>query len=100
MGDSNAKQGRPTLHTPELGMRICELLAEGRTLSSLCKECPDLPSERTVRRWALDTEHPFSPQYARAREVGYHSMADESSRSATTSETTGWRPGGRHWMAR
>ena len=70
-------QGRPTLYSDDLGTRLCELLAEGDTLSSICKEHPDLPSERTIRRWALDPEHPFSPQYARAREVGYHKMADD-----------------------
>ncbi len=61
------KQGRPTIYTPELGETICGLLAEGKSLSSICREHPDLPSERTIRRWALDPEHPFSPQYARAR---------------------------------
>lgn len=24
----------------------------------------------------MDVEHPFSPQYARAREIGYHSWSD------------------------
>ena len=69
--------GRPTLHTEELGQRICELLCEGKTLTRICKENADLPSDRTVRRWALDPDHPFSPQYARAREIGYHKMADD-----------------------
>ena len=36
-----------------------------------------LPSEKTVRTWAMDPEHPFSTQYARAREVGYMKMADD-----------------------
>jgi hypothetical protein len=31
----------------------------------------------TVRRWALDLRNPFSAQYARAREFGYHRMFDE-----------------------
>ena len=33
-----------------------------------------MPDERTVRRWALNASHPFSPQYAHAREFGYHRM--------------------------
>ena len=37
-----------------------------RSSQYICKEHTDLPSERTIRRWALDPEHPFSPQYARA----------------------------------
>ncbi len=80
-------EGRPPLYTEELGTRICELLAEGNTLSSICKEHPELPSERTIRRWALDAEHPFSPQYARAREVGYHKMADDLLDIADNEET-------------
>jgi hypothetical protein len=74
---TGAGPGRTTLYTEELGNRVCELLAEGKTLTRICKENPDLPSDRTIRRWALDLEHPFSPQYARAREIGYHAMADD-----------------------
>jgi hypothetical protein len=36
-----------------------------------------MPSERTMRTWALDLQHPFSPKYARGRELGYHKMADQ-----------------------
>ena len=75
--DARSRRGRPTAYTPELGETICALLAEGNTLSSICKKHSGLPSERTIRRWALDPEHPFSPQYARAREIGYHKMADD-----------------------
>ena len=74
---NGAGPGRSTLYTEELGNRICELLAEGKTLTRICKDNPELPSDRTIRRWALDVEHPFSPQYARAREIGYHAMADD-----------------------
>lgn len=69
-------KGRPTAFTPELGVRICELLADGQTLTSICRENEDLPNERTVRRWALDKESPFGRQYTQAREIGYHAMAD------------------------
>jgi hypothetical protein len=36
-----------------------------------------MPDERRVRAWAADPEHEFAPQYARARETGYHKMADD-----------------------
>lgn len=36
-----------------------------------------MPHESTVRSWALDDREGFSTQYARAREIGYFSMADE-----------------------
>jgi hypothetical protein len=78
MDDQNEpKPGRPTVYTPELGEAICELLAEGRTLTNICKQHSEFPAARTIRRWAIDPAHPFSPQYARAREVGYHRMADD-----------------------
>ena len=70
------QKGRPTDYTPDIGERICALLAEGNTLTSICKPSR-LPSERTVRTWAADPNHPFSPHYARAREVGYHKMFDQ-----------------------
>lgn len=68
--------GRPTQYSDELAQEILEHLADGRTLNSICKEVR-FPNERTVRRWALDPQHEFSPKYARAREIGYHSMADD-----------------------
>jgi hypothetical protein len=37
-----------------------------------------MPAESTVRAWALDDRAGFSAQYARAREIGYHAMADET----------------------
>lgn len=70
------KQGGQTVYTKVIADKICKLLAAGWTLRRACSE-PGMPDERTVRRWALDEEHPFAPQYARAREQGYHAMADE-----------------------
>jgi len=48
------KHGRPTKYTPELGKRICEELASGRTLRSVCRDDETMPDERTVRSWAID----------------------------------------------
>ena len=74
---NGAGPGRNTLYSEELGNRICERLAEGTTLKAICR-MKDVPvAESTVRSWAINAEHPFSALYARAREVGYHMMADE-----------------------
>jgi hypothetical protein len=35
------------------------------------------PSETAVRQWALEDREGFSEKYARAREIGYHKLADE-----------------------
>lgn len=70
------KRGRPSVYTQEIGDQICALLADGWTLRQICRQ-ENMPDERTVRRWALDPEHPFSPRYLRARELGLWRMADE-----------------------
>lgn len=71
-----ANHGRPSVYTPELAAIICERLANGETLISICKS-EDLPTDSTVRKWALNNEHDFYQQYAQARIVGYHRMAEE-----------------------
>ena len=64
------------LYTEALGERICDELAKGKTLRTIC-ELDGMPDERTIRRWASDLDHPFAPQYAHARELGYQQMADD-----------------------
>jgi hypothetical protein len=72
-----AERGRPSEYTEELAAKICSKLAEGKTLRAVCR-IDGMPPESTVRRWALDDFNGFAAQYARAREIGYHSMADET----------------------
>lgn len=67
---------RTTTFTQEVADEICAQLAEGKSLREVCRQ-GHLPSESTVRTWALDDRDGFSAQYARAREIGYHAMADE-----------------------
>lgn len=73
----SGSRGRPTVFTPKRARQICEMLAEGRTLRDVCRD-ETLPAESTVRAWALEDREGFSAQYARAREIGYHAMADET----------------------
>ncbi len=68
--------GRPTKYTEELATEICARLANGESLRSICRD-DGMPDERRVREWALNLQHPFAPQYARAREIAYHGMADD-----------------------
>ena len=74
-------RGRPSIYSQELADRICAALAEGRTLRDVCRD-EGMPTEATVRNWALvedEEKRPgFFSQYARAREIGYHAMADET----------------------
>lgn len=68
--------GRPSIYTADLAATICERLAKGESLRSVCRD-EGMPVEATVRGWALDDREGFSAQYARAREFQAHAIADE-----------------------
>jgi hypothetical protein len=68
--------GRPSVFSQEHATAICLLLREGKTLREVCRG-DDMPSESTVRCWVSDDRGGFAAQYAKARETGYQSMADE-----------------------
>ena len=67
---------RTTLYSPELAEDICERLADGASLNSISK-LEGMPTEATIRRWAIADRDGFAAKYAQAREVGYLKMADE-----------------------
>jgi hypothetical protein len=69
------KPGRPTVRAPDLGARICSLLADGMSLRAIC-EMPNMPNRDTVRLWLADDAQ-FSAQYARAREMQAETFVDE-----------------------
>jgi hypothetical protein len=69
------QRARP-VYTPELAHEICRRLTEGETLRVIC-QADEMPAASTVRLWVLDNIEGFADQYARARLVGYHSLADE-----------------------
>ena len=57
---------------------VCAMLGEGQTLRSICREYPDMvPPESTIRTWVIDDREGFAAQYARARDFGLDTMADE-----------------------
>ena len=64
------------LYTKEIGDEICQRIAEGESLRSICKS-NRMPSCATVLNWTQDKEHAFAEQFARAREIGYFILADE-----------------------
>jgi hypothetical protein len=68
--------GRPTVYTAEIAKYICQELAEGRSLVSICQE-DGMPHRSTVYDW-LDTEvEDFPDRYARARARQAETMLDE-----------------------
>lgn len=68
--------GRPTLFTAGVASDICKRLADGESLRSICA-ADEMPAESTVRLWALEDREGFSAQYASAREIGYHALAED-----------------------
>lgn len=60
--------GRHREYTTEMGDKICEQLADGKSLRAICAD-DDMPNRATVFRWLADPSmSEFSDQYTRARE--------------------------------
>lgn len=76
--------GRPSKRTPEVEEAIIERLAEGESLSSICRDAA-IPSWRTVHNW-IDADEDFSARITRAREVGFETRADRALLEAKTAE--------------
>lgn len=70
------KRGRPTCYTAELVAEICERLALGESLRSICRD-DHVPTDACVRQWALEDRDGFYSRYAKARDLGLDAMADE-----------------------
>jgi hypothetical protein len=68
--------GRPSSYTKAIADEICERLAHGESLNSICKS-DHMPSKPTVLRWVIDNVQGFHDPYARAREVQLDGVADE-----------------------
>lgn len=67
--------GRPTDYSQETADIICERLADGESLRTICDD-EAMPARSTVFRW-LSIHQEFSDQYARAKEVQAEVLADE-----------------------
>ncbi len=67
--------GRPSEYTQEIADVICERIAEGDSLRTICLG-DDMPNRATVFRW-LGKYAEFSDQYARARDAQADAYADD-----------------------
>lgn len=63
------------MYDKAIGDLVCEALASGRSLRSVCED-DGMPSKTTVMRWLLDDEA-FRDQYAQARELQAEAIFDE-----------------------
>lgn len=67
--------GRPSAYSDEIAVIICERIADGNSLRSICAE-DGMPSKSMVMRW-LSQHAEFRDQYARAREAQADALFDE-----------------------
>lgn len=67
--------GRPTTYQAATAELICARLADGETLTSVCKT-PGMPARQTVHMWRMRIPA-FDARYARAREIGMEAMSDD-----------------------
>lgn len=68
--------GRPSTFTPEIADEICERLANGEPLRAICRD-DHMPAWRTVYDW-VDAHSDFATRIARAREVGFDAIAEDT----------------------
>lgn len=67
--------GAPSIYTQELADNICELLATGMSLRSVCRE-EGMPHIATVFRW-IRSNKTFCEQYTRAKEESADAMVED-----------------------
>lgn len=67
--------GRPSIYSAEIADSICERLADGESLRTICL-IDGMPSRGTVFRW-LAQDDAFRDQYAHARQAQADTLADE-----------------------
>lgn len=113
--------GRPSVYSEETADAICELIADGKSLRSICDD-EGMPDKATVFRW-LVSHADFATKYALAREAQADSLVDEMTdiaddgrndwmeKKSDEGEIIGWRENGealrrsalrisaRQWMA-
>jgi hypothetical protein len=71
-----APKGSGSKYTEELSEQICDLVSNGVNLRKVCR-MDGMPSWRTVYDWVVARPE-FAARLARARELGYDSLAEEA----------------------
>jgi hypothetical protein len=88
LDDEPRKTDRPSSYTFEVSEQICELMAQGKGLRTIC-ELPGMPARMTVLRWLDDPANKsFRDRYARAREALMDWYSESPSTTPATSSST------------
>ena len=84
--------GRPTTYSEELASRICEEIADGRSLRSIVANDEGMPARSTIFKWLVEDKQ-FSDRYAKAREaqadVLFEEILDIADEAQTTTKLVG-----------
>lgn len=83
------KPGRPCEYTTEIGIQICEKIADRVPVHVICRE-RRMPSEKTVYNWLIEFED-FRTRYILARERAADKFAHEIIELADNADTTNFR---------
>lgn len=70
-----ADTGRPTIYSQELADKICEQIAQGYSVRTLCSK-EGMPATTTFFRWIRENQS-FRQQYAYATEERTEAMAED-----------------------
>jgi len=74
---SSSVGGRPSGYSDEVAAVICDRLADGESLRSICLT-PEMPARRTVFEWLADPDRSgFRTRYALAREAAGDLLAED-----------------------
>lgn len=66
------------LYTPEIVAEICQRISSGETLESICRD-KRMPCSTTIHIWITEGKIPnLAEDIARARELGYDAIAEQS----------------------
>lgn len=76
------KRGRPNSYTKAVGEAICARISDGETLRAICRDAA-MPAWRTVYGWMAANDD-FSARIARAREMGFDAIAQQTMEIADT----------------
>jgi hypothetical protein len=74
---ARAKAGRPSTYSDEIAGTICDRMAEGESLTSICED-EAMPGRRTVYDWLRDEDHAaFVANFDRARALRADKIFDQ-----------------------
>lgn len=79
------KVGRPEIWNPKLADQVCEQIALGKSLRTLCKD-PDMPGITTIFKWLRERAE-FAEQYARATKERSEAFAEDILEDAENIQT-------------